>query len=48
MQPISDATETAANLDALQRRLLAKALAVVLSPEWGQKSESDETGGGDD
>lgn len=37
---------TADELDAYQRRLLAKALAVILSPEWGKKSKGPDDGQG--
>lgn len=38
--------QTADELDAYQRRLLAKALAVILSPDWGRKSERPMSGQG--
>lgn len=38
---------TADELDAYQRRLLAKALAVILSPNWGRKSERPKIGRGE-
>lgn len=46
MRPQVDLTPD--ELDKLQRRLLVKALAVILSPEWDNTSESDEAGDSDD